>query len=160
MLKYLPRFIRYAWISMSFSSFYIMYYISRTNTSVLIVRTRIFLYPLLIKFNVFHKALVCFFSFLWTKQNRYVQLWAGWWRSWWCFSICCSHNLITLAKFVQFQRQIFVQFIFVLVVFEETFSYSVRDFSKIFFILLKVIFREIDTLLTTSWSDTKVSVFL
>ena len=54
MLKYLPGFIRYAWITMTFSSTCIIYYISRTNSSVSIVQTRIFLYPLLIKFTVSH----------------------------------------------------------------------------------------------------------
>ena len=52
MLQYLPNFIRYPRISISFSSTCLMHDISITYTSVSIVRTKIHLYLLLIKFNV------------------------------------------------------------------------------------------------------------
>ena len=42
-------------------------------------------------------------------------------------------DLISLVKFEQFQKQIFVQFILVLVVLEETLSHFVKEFSRISF---------------------------
>ena len=83
---------------------------------------------------VSHQVLFCFFSFTWANRKLCFQLWAGAWGACdllWCISICYNHSLITLVKFEQFQRQMFVQFIFVLAVFKETHSHFVRNFSRI-----------------------------
>ena len=103
-----------------------MYDISRSNTSaaVPIIRARIFLQPLLIKFNVCltrrWPASLATHGQTETCVFKTGAAECGTCDALSCISIYCYHNLITLVKFEQFQRKIFVQFILVLVVFENS----------------------------------------
>ena len=131
MLQYLSEFMRFARISMSVSSTCLTYDISRTNTSVSFVRTKIFLWPLLFKFNVCLSS--CWSGF--SASYGRAETWASnsEQKEEELLIYCDVSVYVAIIDWSLCKLQIFVQFILVLVVFKATFSHVLKDFSRISF---------------------------